>query len=97
MGMRRAFSAGEADFSGIDGRADLFLADVQHKAYVSVDEKGTEAAAATGAVLMPTAIPMPRLTFTVDHPFLFVIRDHRSGAVLFVGRVWDPTATRQPQ
>ncbi|MGA2441700.1 MAG: serpin family protein [Tepidisphaeraceae bacterium] len=91
MGMRQAFSSGEADFSGIDGRADLFLADVRHKAYVSVDEKGTEAAAATGAVMMPTAMPpMPSVTFTADHPFLFLIRDHRSGAVLFIGRVWDP-------
>jgi serpin B len=90
MGMHKAFSAAEADFSGIDGKADLFLADVRHKAYVSVDEKGTEAAAATGAVMMATAMPAPMVTFTADHPFLFVIRDHRSGAVLFVGRVWDP-------
>jgi serpin B len=93
MGMRRAFSAGEADFSGIDGKADLFLADVRHKAYVSVDEKGTEAAAATGGVVIATAMPpMPSVTFTADHPFLFVIRDYRSGAVLFIGRVWDPPA-----
>ncbi|MGD0389171.1 MAG: serpin family protein [Tepidisphaeraceae bacterium] len=94
MGMRNAFSAGEADFSAIDGRADLFLADVRHKAYVSVDEQGTEAAAATGIVAMPTAIPVRKVpfTFTADHPFLFLILDHRSGAVLFVGRVWDPPA-----
>jgi len=92
MGMRKAFSAGEADFSGIDGRADLVLADVRHKACVSVHEKGTEAAAATGGVMMPTAMPAARVTFTADHPFLFVIRDHHSGAVLFVGRVWDPGA-----
>jgi len=92
MGMHKAFSAEEADLSGIDGRADLFLADVRHKAYVSVDEKGTEAAAATGAVMMATAVPAPMATFTADHPFLFLIRDHRSGAVLFIGRVWDPGA-----
>ena len=91
MGMRQAFSSGEADFSGIDGKADLFLSDVRHKAYVAVDEKGTEAAAATGAVMMPTAMPpMPSVTFTADHPFLFLIRDHRSGTVLFIGRVWEP-------
>jgi serpin B len=93
MGMRRAFSSGEADFSGIDGKSDLFVSDVRHKAYVSVDEKGTEAAAATGVVIMPRIMPpKPSVTFTADHPFLFLIRDHRSGAVLFVGRVWDPGA-----
>ena len=90
MGIRRAFDAGEADFSGINGSGRLFLSDVVHKAYISVDEKGTEAAAATGAVMMPTAIPMPRAVFIADHPFLFVIRDRSSGAVLFAGRVYDP-------
>ena len=90
MGIHAAFEAGAADFSGIDGRRDLFLSDVRHKAFVAVDEAGTTAAAATGGVMMPTAVPMPNLVFNADHPFMFVIVDHRSGAALFVGRVWDP-------
>jgi len=93
MGMPAAFTSGRADFSGIDGSPDLFISDVQHKAFISVDEKGTEAAAATGIVMSPTAVFMPRMRFTADHPFLFVIRDRSSGAVLFLGRVEDPTGT----
>jgi serpin B len=90
MGMRQAFEPPEADFSGIDGKRDLFLSDVVHKAYVAVDEKGTEAAAATGAVMMPTAIPVLGKEFVADHPFLFVIRSRATGEVLFMGRIWDP-------
>jgi serpin B len=90
MGITAAFKRDEADFSGIDGRRDLFVADAVHKAFIAVDEAGTEAAAASGIVMMPTAIPMPRETFTIDHPFLFLIRDNSSGAVLFMGRVLDP-------
>jgi serpin B len=90
MGIQRAFEASVADFSGIDGKRDLFLSDVRHKAFVAVDEEGTTAAAATGGVMRPTAVPMPTLEFNADHPFMFVILDHRSGAVLFVGRVCDP-------
>jgi serpin B len=66
------------------------LSDVFHMAYVAVDEMGTEAAAATGAVMMPTAIAMPQAVFKADHPFFFVILDRSTGAVLFMGRVWDP-------
>jgi serpin B len=90
MGIRQAFEAEGADFSGIDGKRDLFLSNVVHKAYVSVDEKGTEAAAATGAVMMPTAMPVLGTEFVADHPFMFLIRSRVTGAVLFVGRVWDP-------
>jgi serpin B len=89
MGIRRAFSA-EADFSGIGGNGRLFISDVVQKAYISVDEKGTEAAAATGVIMRPTAIPMPQGVFIADHPFLFLIRDRESGAILFAGRVVDP-------
>jgi serpin B len=91
MGMAAAFTPNQADFSGIDGTADLFISNVQHKAYVSVDEQGTEAAAATGITMAPTAVILPRMTFTADHPFLFIVRDRASGAVLFLGRVEDPT------
>jgi serpin B len=89
MGMPAAFGA--ADFSGIDGTRDLFIGDVIHKAYVSVDEEGTEAAAAT-AVVMPTAAPMPAKEVTVDRPFVFMIRDIETGAILFLGHVVHPRA-----
>ena len=87
MGMPLAFS-GAADFSGMTGNRDLFISEVVHKAFVAVDEDGTEAAAATG-VVMPTSMP-PDLT--IDRPFIFLIRDIDTGAILFVGRVLDPAA-----
>jgi len=91
MGMPVAFAAGEADFSGMDGTQDLFLSAVIHKAFVDVNEEGTEAAAATGVVVeaalaRPTAMPR----FVADHPFLFLIRDAESGAILFIGRLVKP-------
>jgi serpin B len=88
MGMPAAFS-GRADFSGITGTRDLFISKVLHKAFVSVDEEGTEAAAATGVVMKRTALPP---TFRADHPFLFLIRHRPTGAILFIGRVIDPTS-----
>jgi len=92
LGATDAFDAGRADFSGMDGRKDLFLSDVFHKAFVRVDEKGTEAAAATGAVVGATSAPVdPPVQFTVDRPFIFLIRHRETGAVLFAGRVADPT------
>ncbi len=91
MGMPDAFS-GNADFSRITGNRDLFISDVVHKAFVSVGEAGTEASAAT-AVIMPTAAP-PGATVevTIDRPFIFLIRDIETGAILFVGRVVNPGA-----
>jgi len=90
MGMPIAFS-GEADFSGMTGNRELFISDVVHKAFVAVDEAGTEAAAAT-AVIMPTAIPELPVEVTIDRPFIFLIRDIDTGAILFVGRVMNPGA-----
>jgi serpin B len=90
LGMRLAFTS-QADFSGMDGRRDLAISAVVHKAFVDVNEKGTEAAAATGVVVKALAEPL-RLAFRADHPFLFLIRDRRSGAVLFMGRLTDPRA-----
>lgn len=91
MGMTDAFSSA-ADFSGMDGTRDLFLSAVVHKAFVDVNEEGTEAAAATGSVMKTLAIrPQPTPTFRVDHPFVFLIRDTRSGSILFLGRVTNPT------
>ena len=88
MGMSTAFT-GRADFSGITGARDLLIDKVVHKAFVSVDEEGTEAAAATGVVMRKTSLPP---TFRADHPFLFLIRHQPTGAILFVGRVIDPSA-----
>ncbi len=87
MGMKLAFSD-QADLSGI--APGLMLTDAVHRAFVKVDEEGTEAAAATAAVVgLTSAGPM----FYADHPFLFLIRDRLTGSILFMGRVDDPTAT----
>jgi serpin B len=91
MGMPDAFS-GAADFSGMTGTRDLFIGDVIHKAFVSVDEAGTEAAAATAVVMQKLAMPEEPVEVTVDRPFIFLIRDIQTGAILFVGRVVDPSA-----
>ncbi len=90
MGMPIAFSGG-ADFSGMTGSPDLSIDAVLHKAFVSLDEAGTEAAAAT-AVIMTEEAPEPLVELTIDHPFIFLIRDIETGAVLFVGRVLNPAA-----
>jgi len=90
MGMPDAFSE-TADFSGMTGSPELWISAVVHKAFISVDEEGTEAAAATG-VAMPASAPEGPVELTVDRPFVFLIRDSRTGAVLFVGRVVDPAA-----
>ncbi len=87
LGMRDAFDPNAADFSGIDGAQDLSISDVLHKAFISVDEKGTEAAAATAVVMVGTGMPGSPVTLTIDRPFFFVIRDIPTGAILFVGRV----------
>ena len=89
LGMPDAFDVDKADFSGMDGTRDLHIAHVLHKAFVAVDEKGTEAAAAS-AILME-AVSMP-IFVTCDRPFIFLIHDKQTGAILFVGRVLDPTA-----
>ncbi|MCK4388496.1 MAG: serpin family protein, partial [Dehalococcoidia bacterium] len=90
--MPDAFLWEVADFSGMTGNRDLFIGDVIHKAFVSVDEAGTEAAAAT-AVVMPTAMPpQERVEVTIDRPFVFLIHDIETGAILFVGRMVAPSA-----
>jgi serpin B len=94
MGMTAAFDPRIADFSGMTGKRDLFISAVLHKAYVDVNEEGTEAAAATGVVMRTTAIQLPPaspIVFKADHPFAFAIRDNRNGAILFLGRIADPT------
>ena len=94
MGIGSAFDPRAADFSGMTGDRTLYMSAVLHKAYVDVNEEGTEAAAATGVVMRATAVRLPQrppAVFRADHPFLFVIQDNRNGAILFLGRVADPT------
>ena len=90
MGMPDAFG-GDADFSGMTGNRDLFIGAIEHKAFVSVDEVGTEAAAATAVVMLESERPSP-VEVVIDDPFIFVIRDTETGTILFVGRVADPSA-----
>jgi len=91
MGMPTAFSDA-ADFSGMDGTTGLFISDVVHKAYVDVNEEGTEAAAATAVVMELKAVseeePVP--VFRADHPFIFLIQDNETGNILFMGRISNP-------
>jgi serpin B len=89
LGMPTAFSD-DADFSGMIGKKDLYISNVIHQAYVAVDEKGTEAAAAT-AVIMFESFAMPMNIFRADHPFVFIIQEKDTGNILFLGRVVDPT------
>lgn len=90
MGMKDAFSD-KADFSGMDGRKDLFISAVIHKAYVDVNEEGTEAAAATGVAMRLSSLgPSETAVFLADHPFVYLIRDNRSGCILFLGRLMNP-------
>jgi serpin B len=91
MGMPTAFSDA-ADFSGMTGKKDLFISFVIHQAFVEVDEKGTEAAAATAVIVEVTSAgPQEIPVFRADHPFIFVIQQKDTGNILFFGRVMDPS------
>ncbi len=91
LGMPAAFAGGDADFSGMNGSRDLVISAVVHKAFVEVEEKGTEAAAATGVVMARASLAMgPPVVFRADHPFLFLIRDKSTGSILFIGRLARP-------
>ena len=89
LGMKKAFR--DADFSGMDGTRELYLSAVFHKAFVEVNEEGTEAAAATGAVVGLRSIRRGP-SFRADHPFLFLIRDKATGSILFLGRYARPAS-----
>jgi serpin B len=102
MGMKKAFDRNMADFTGMASRKtmqrdgslyNLYISAVIHKAYVDVNEEGTEAAAATavGVRAGRTGRPRPPIIFRADHPFMFLIRDNRSGSILFIGRVANPS------
>jgi serpin B len=90
MGMKDAFIFGKADFSGMATREKLYITDILHKAFVDVNEAGTEAAAATAVAIGTASLPPPA-TFNADHPFVFLIRDHATGTILFAGRVVNPS------
>ena len=90
MGMPLAFDENRADFSGMTDQQDLYIGNVIHKAFVAVDEKGTEAAAATAVVMEGATAMMPENVLTIDRPFLFFIRDVETGQIIFIGRVLNP-------
>ncbi len=89
MGMPEAFDPDLADFTGMTTLRELFIQEAYHKGFISVDEKGTEAAAATAVVIGLTSAPTS-LTVTIDRPFIYLIRDIRTNAILFIGRVLNP-------
>lgn len=92
MGMQTAFGD-EADFSGMDNTRFLFITDVIHKAFVEVNEEGTEAAAATAVIVgRAVSVESPVPVFRADHPFIFLIEDDETGMLLFMGRISDPRA-----
>ncbi len=95
MGMAQTFSDA-ADFSGMTGKPDFTISAAIHKAFIDVNEQGTEAAAATAIEMVATAAQRPNnepppIVFDADHPFLFLIRDKGTGAILFLGRMTNPT------
>ena len=92
MGMIKAFTT-EADFSKMNGKTDLYISAIIHKTFVAVDEKGTEAAAATAVVMrLKSVMPEPEyITFKADHPFFYYIKENITGTILFAGRVTDPS------
>jgi serpin B len=90
LGMTDAFDPDQADFTGMSDRNDLYISAVVHKAFVAVDEKGTEAAAATAVIIGVTSAPLFDVTLTIDRPFIFLIRDIPTGQILFIGRVLNP-------
>ena len=91
LGMEEAFSP-TADFSGVDGKHELKLSEILHQAYLKVNEEGTEAAAATSAILAPKSLaPVAEPpVFRADHPFVFLIRENSTRSILFLGRVSNP-------
>jgi serpin B len=90
LGMRDAFDPDLADFSGMTDKQDLFIGKVIHKAFVAVDEKGTEAAAATAVIMEATSAILDQVNLQIDRPFIFIIRDTVNGQILFIGRVMNP-------
>jgi serine protease inhibitor len=90
LGMRAAFNPNVADFSGVTTDEQLYITAVIHQANIDIDEKGTEASAATAVVMGRTSVPTDRVAFNVDHPFLFALRDVTTGAIVFLGQITEP-------
>lgn len=90
LGMTDAFDADKADFSGMTGQKDLYISDVIHKAYIDVNEEGTEAAAATVVGMSTTSMPAEELTINLDNPFIYVIYNTQTNAIVFMGHVVNP-------
>lgn len=90
LGMEEAFVAGMADFSGITEEEELLITDVLHKATITVDEEGTEAAAATAVIVGLTSMPPEPISLKIDRPFMFFIQHQPTGSILFMGRVTQP-------
>ena len=88
MGMVEAFQ--EADFSGITGTRELFIRDVCHSAFISVDESGTEAAAGTAVVIERKGAPRPDVRIKLNRPFIYIIREKTTGTILFLGHFVNP-------
>ena len=91
LGMVDAFDIERADFSGMTGKPELYIGNVLHKAFVDVNEEGTEAAAATAVIMQLRSAPLETIEFRIDRPFLYLIRDEPTGAILFIGRLADPS------
>ena len=89
LGMELAFGM-RADFSGFTGNRDLYISDVVHKAFVKVDEEGTEAAAATAVVMNMLSMPETPVKMDINRPFMFLVQDNTTGSILFMGRVMNP-------
>jgi serpin B len=91
MGVVDAFDIDKANLAGIDGRDDwLYISAVIHKAFIDVNEEGSEAAAATAGVMSLLSVGPPLPAFRADHPFVFMMRDKRTGSILFLGRMVNP-------
>ena len=91
LGMKEAFDEDRADFTGMHtSDAKLYISHVLHKAFVEVNEEGTEAAATTGVVIKERVLAPREIVFRADRPFLFLIRENKTGGVLFLGRCANP-------
>ena len=93
LGVHDLFDANRANLDGIAPKAGLYVSDIIHQATIKVDEKGTKAAAATAIVIRATAGVAYRFNLRADRPFIYLIRDDATGAILFAGRILDPTQT----